>query len=171
MIENYSNIPESTLDLGNGYIRVYTSVKEVVDNEGNTSFQCQYIDIKGDNKIQCVRDYVISEIESYYNSDDINLISIKGIDIYLNPDTRYKLKERLDAAKAEGIKYVNITLNGNTFNLSVVEADVMLNKIVLQYAAAYDVKELKKKDVYNIDNISYMLDYNVMSNYPKKLEL
>lgn len=116
------------------------------------------------------------EVENYYNSDDINLIEMTvGTDVYsfyLNPDLRFKIRERLDAAKALGITTTNLTLSGiQLTGIEVSKAEAMYNAIVLQYANAYDVKEGKLKEVDALATIEEIEAYDVTTGYPEKLKI
>ena len=113
----------------------------------------------------------IQEVEKYYNSDDINLISIQGHDIYLDPDLRFKIKERLDAAKTMGIESTVLNFGEISMHVSITDGVLIYSSIVMQYAQAYDVYQNRNSNINTLTTIKEVDEYDITINYPDKLLL
>lgn len=112
------------------------------------------------------------EALDYYNSDDINLVEVQGVYVYLNPDLRFKIKERLIATKEKGIGTTNINFKSIRLdNISVDAASEMLDEIVFQYAKAYDVEQQHEINIDSFSTIEDVINYDYKSGYPEKLSL
>ena len=108
----------------------------------------------------------------YYNSDDINLVEVQGVYVYLNPDLRFKIKERLVATKEKGIETTNLNFKSIRLdNISVDAASEMLDEIVFQYAKAYDVEQQHEINIDSFSTIEDVISYDYKSGYPEKLSL
>ena len=108
----------------------------------------------------------------YYNSDDINLVEVQGVYVYLNPDLRFKIKERLVATKEKGIETTNLNFRSIRLdNISVDAASEMLDEIVFQYAKAYDVEQQHEINIDSFSTIEDVISYDYKSGYPEKLSL
>ena len=108
----------------------------------------------------------------YYNSDDINLIEVQGVYVYLDPDLRFKIKERLIATKEKGIENTNLNFKSIRLeNINVDTALKMLDEIVLQYAKAYDVEQQHEINIDSFSTIENVISYDYKSCYPSKLNL
>ena len=108
----------------------------------------------------------------YYNSDDINLVEVQGVYVYLNSDLRFKIKERLVATKEKGIETTNLNFKSIRLdNISVDAASEMLDEIVFQYAKAYDVEQQHEINIDSFSTIEDVISYDYKSGYPEKLSL
>ena len=108
----------------------------------------------------------------YYNSDDINLVEVQGVYVYLNSDLRFKIKERLVATKEKGIETTNLNFRSIRLdNISVDIASEMLDEIVFQYAKAYDVEQQHEINIDSFSTIEDVISYDYKSGYPEKLSL
>ena len=113
----------------------------------------------------------IAAIERYYNSDDINLVSIQGHDVYLCPDLRFKINERLTSEKRQGVVDTTLMLDGLSLTLSVDNAIALYDQVVLQYRAAYDAMRQHIAAVNALETIEAVDNYDGTINYPNKLVL
>ena len=109
--------------------------------------------------------------ENYYNSDEINLVSIQSYDLYLDPELRFKNKERLDAAKTMGLESTVLNFGEVSLPISITDGIKAYSAIVIQYATAYDVLQNHISIVNNFTTIEEVGAYNVTINYPNKLAL
>lgn len=114
----------------------------------------------------------IKQAETYYNSDEVNLVSINGVYIYLEPTLRFKIKERIDSAKNKGLTTINLILGEIELKaIDTVKAEQMYDSIVIQYGEAYDVKDMHIKTIELLETIEEVEAYDVTLEYPKTLVL
>lgn len=167
--------------------KVFINVNEIeiqteeIDFEGNTKNIKKYEydtesviinNIIESNILAAIKQKKKKEALNYYNSDDINLIEVQGVYVYLDPDLRFKIKERLIATKEKGIENTNLNLKSIRFeNINVDTVSKMLDEIVLQYAKAYDVEQQHEINIDSFSTIENVISYDYKSGYPAKLNL
>ena len=167
--------------------KVFINVKETevqvdeTDFEGNIKKVKKYEydtdsvivnNITESNILAALKSKKKKESLDYYNSDDINLVEVQGVYVYLNSDLRFKIKERLVATKEKGIETTNLNFRSIRLdNISVDIASEMLDEIVFQYAKAYDVEQQHEINIDSFSTIEDVISYDYKSGYPEKLSL
>lgn len=110
-----------------------------------------------------------NKAEQYYNSDAINLVPIQGVNMYLDPLTRFKLAARF-AAEKKYKEISNLTYNGKTYSLPITILEDILDSLEIYYGECWDVKECHLSAISNIESFSDS-DYDYTLNYPQKPSL
>lgn len=122
--------------------------------------------------LQIAKDLKIAEANAYYNSDEINLISISGYNVYLDPDTRNKIKERIDECKFNGSTTDNFNFGDIKLeNIEIALAEQMYFAVIKQYKLAYDALHDHIETINGLTTKADVGNYDIKLNYPNKLVL
>ena len=113
----------------------------------------------------------IEEILKYDSSQDVNGLYISGYDIWLDKATRVGLKLRFEAELEIGQTDTTLWYNTMKFNLDLVSAIHMLNKIELYASACYDTTQEHIANVMSLESIEDVKAYDYHTGYPEKLRL
>ena len=125
-----------------------------------------------ENILSAFKEKKKNEARAYYNSDEVNLVNVNGVYVYLDPNLRFKIKERINAEKDSGNTTTN--LNFGTIHIKGINIDTassMLNAIILKYADAYDTEHTHESSIDALQTLEDVISYDVRSGYNGTLKL
>lgn len=112
---------------------------------------------------------LISNIEYYDSSSDVNMFFIQGIPVWLDKATRAGLKLRFEAEIAMGKTETALWYGNLQFPLPLDTAIQMLYAIEVYASECYDNTQAHLANVNVIDNLEELQNYDYTSGYPEKL--
>ena len=112
---------------------------------------------------------LISNIEYYDSSSDVNMFFIQGLPVWLDKATRAGLKLRFEAEIAMGKTETALWYGNLQFPLPLDTAIQMLYAIEVYASECYDNTQAHLANVNAIDNLEELQNYDYTSGYPEKL--
>lgn len=112
---------------------------------------------------------LISNIEYYDSSSDVNMFFIQGLPVWLDKATRAGLKLRFEAEIAMGKTETALWYGNLQFPLPLDTAIQMLYAIEVYASECYDNTQAHLANVNVIDNLEDLQNYDYTSGYPEKL--
>lgn len=112
---------------------------------------------------------LISNIEYYDSSSDVNMFFIQGLPVWLDKATRAGLKLRFEAEIAMGKTETALWYGSLQFPLPLDTAIQMLYAIEVYASECYDNTQAHLANVNVIDNLEELQNYDYTSGYPEKL--
>ena len=112
---------------------------------------------------------LISNIEYYDSSSDVNMFFIQGLPVWLDKATRAGLKLRFEAEIAMGKTETALWYGNLQFPLPLDTAIQMLYAIEVYASECYDNTQAHLANVNVIDNLEELQNYDYTSGYPEKL--
>lgn len=112
---------------------------------------------------------LISNIEYYDSSSDVNMFFIQGLPVWLDKATRAGLKLRFEAEIAMGKTETALWYGSLQFPLPLDTAIQMLYAIEVYASECYDNTQAHLANVNAIDNLEELQNYDYTSGYPEKL--
>lgn len=112
---------------------------------------------------------LITNIEYYDSSSDVNMFFIQGLPVWLDKATRAGLKLRFEAEIAMGKTDTALWYGNLQFPLPLDTAIQMLYAIEVYASECYDNTQAHLANVNAIDNLEELQNYDYTSGYPEKL--
>jgi hypothetical protein len=112
---------------------------------------------------------LISNIEYYDSSSDVNMFFIQGLPVWLDKATRAGLKLRFEAEIAMGKTETALWYDSLQFPLPLDTAIQMLYAIEVYASECYDNTQAHLANVNVINNLEELQNYDYTSGYPEKL--
>ena len=112
---------------------------------------------------------MISNIEFYDSSSEVNIFFIQGLPVWLDKATRAGLKLRFEAEIAMGKTETTLWYGNMQFPLPLEMAIQMLYAIEVYASECYDNTQAHLANVNKIDNIEDLQEYDYTTGYPEKL--
>lgn len=112
---------------------------------------------------------LISNIEYYDSSSDVNMFFIQGLPVWLDKATRAGLKLRFEAEIAMGKTETALWYGNLQFPLPLDTAIQMLYAIEVYASECYDNTQAHLANVNAIDDLEELQNYDYTSGYPEKL--
>lgn len=112
---------------------------------------------------------LISNIEYYDSSSDVNMFFIQGLPVWLDKATRAGLKLRFEAEIAMGKTETALWYGNLQFPLPLDTAIQMLYAIEVYASECYDNTQAHLANVNAIDNLEELQNYDYTFGYPEKL--
>lgn len=112
---------------------------------------------------------LLSNIEYYDSSSDVNMFFIQGLPVWLDKATRAGLKLRFEAEIAMGKTETALWYGNLQFPLPLDTAIQMLYAIEVYASECYDNTQAHLANVNVIDNLEELQNYDYTSGYPEKL--
>lgn len=137
------------------------SIKEVWDMELTPGYERTINDAKYE---------MLSKIDSYDNSDEVNSFTINNsISAWFTPTERTNYKNSIDSAKLLGVKELSLFIGDMPVTIPTERAEQMLAAIQLYADACFMVTKQHKLIVNNMTEIYDVDEYNYKIGYPEKL--
>lgn len=111
-----------------------------------------------------------SRIIGYDSSEEVNIFSIQGLNVWLDKATRSGLKLRFEAEQAMGQENTILWYNNMQFPLLVKDAIQMLYAIEIYASACYDNTQRHLAEVDRLESIEDIDAYDYTAGYPEKLQ-
>ena len=112
---------------------------------------------------------LITNIEYYDSSSDVNMFFIQDLPVWLDKATRAGLKLRFEAEIAMGKTETALWYGNLQFPLPLDTAIQMLYAIEVYASECYDNTQAHLANVNAIDNLEELQNYDYTSGYPEKL--
>lgn len=171
VVEGNTSFPEMQ-QMNEEITRIYFdhSTIEKEDIEG-VIYTAKYIDIIGQPKtaLEGIKEIVLKEIEEYDSSPTINEFNFNGVSMWLDNETRNKFTKRLTIDSKSGLTTTKLIYNGNSFELSIVNAENFLLQLEQYARNCFDKTNEHKSTILALTTISEVATYDYTKGYPNKL--
>jgi len=111
----------------------------------------------------------LNEITAYDLSENVNRFYYDERPMWLDKATRVGLVNSLNSAEVTGEENMTIWYNGSSFTLTIESAKAMLAALEMYAVSCYNVTEMHKRNVRELETISDVLAYDITQDYPQKL--
>ena len=174
--------------LNNGIVRLfyYTERKtEIIEHTGidteDTTTEkvpvwicdvAEYDDIASINKITkgTVKDVALMKLDCFNTSRHVDMFSINGVDVWIDPETRTGLLLRFKSELKTGIEQTTLWHGDLSFTLNVEDAIKMLYAIELYASECYNVTEQHRANIKALTDDEEIREYDYTTGYPPKLQ-
>lgn len=123
------------------------------------------------DKVGVLKTLISAKISSLDKSDKVNSFTINGISLWLDVETRARLKMRLEAEMALGKENATIWYGDYSFSLNVTKAKQMLYAIEVYASTCFDVTQRHIAEVASLKTIKSLLAYDYTEGYPDQLNI
>ena len=143
----------------------YNPTEEMILNDG----WVEYIAPVYEETIEDVRANVLSRLEDYDTSDEVNGFYVNGMHIWLDKGTRVGLVLRFNAEIGNGKENTSLWYNGMEFPLTLNNALQMLYAIEMYASECYDNTQKHIAAIKSLETKEELENYDFRTGYPKKL--
>ena len=112
---------------------------------------------------------LISAIEAYDTSDEVNSFFLNGIKVWLNKDTRVGLMNSLTIEKNSGKETSTLWFGNIQLDINTEAAIQMLSALELYALKCYNKTAEHKVNIENMTSVEDVVNYNFTEGYPDKL--
>ena len=141
----------------------------LLSNETESDFD--EVDTIDSEELKQAKSDKIDDITAYDSSDSVNSFSYKGINMWLDKETRGGLLVRFNAEKAAGKLETTLWNGTNSISLSIDEGIQMLYALEVYASECYDNTARHKANVTALSSVEDVANYDYKQGYPNKLEL
>ena len=113
----------------------------------------------------------IREIESYAQSDNVNILYFNNTPTWLDKETRANYKLSLDAAELLKEKEITFVVEGNVVKLPIEKARMILAKVQRYADDTFIVSSRHKLEVAKLKKIEDVETFDIAADYPEPLKL
>lgn len=110
-----------------------------------------------------------NEIIEYDSSSEVNSFIFKGVEMWLDKDTRNGLIMRLNAEKAAGRVETTLWFKTMSFTLGIDEGLQLLGALELYASACFDNTSNHLAELEKLSDVEDIFNYDYKSGYPEKL--
>ena len=119
--------------------------------------------------VKKMKELKLDEIKDYDSSDFVNSFTFKGVEMWLDKETRNGLIMRLNAEKAVGKTETTLWFNTISFTLQIDEALQLLTLLEVYASACYDNTARHIAAMEALDDVEDIFNYDYKSGYPQKI--
>ena len=119
--------------------------------------------------VDAAKAYVDAEITAYDQSENVNQLSVNGIDVWFGPDERAKIKQGVESCKSTGRETYDVAWNGLRISVACDNALAILAQIEVYALDCLNVTAKHKAAVEKLTGIEEVLAYDYTTEYPEKL--
>lgn len=112
---------------------------------------------------------VISKINEYDKSSQVNGVTINGMYTWFDKATRVGLRNSTNVLKKLGNETTSLWVNNKEINIKCDQLIDMLDKLEVYALNCFDTTSKHKRNVYQLSTIEEIENYNYTSGYPEKL--
>lgn len=123
------------------------------------------------NRLDEVKAKVLSEIDVYDKSENVNSFILDGRNMWLDKSTRVGLMNSTNIEKEAGHKNTTLWFGGQSYTIPCETAIQMLSSLELYALNCYNVTAQHKANVKTIESIEGVEAYDYTTGYPEKLNL
>lgn len=152
-----------------GYV-TYNPTEEMVLEDGWVEYVYKAPELTEEEKIERKKEEMLRRIDTFDQSDNVNLFYIQNIPVWLDKATRAGLKLRFEAEMASGKKETSLWHNNVQFPLPLDQAIQMLYALELYASECYDQTQYHKMIVTNLTDFDEVNTYDYTIGYPEKLK-
>lgn len=112
---------------------------------------------------------VISKINEYDKSSQVNGVTINGMYTWFDKATRVGLRNSTNVLKKLGNETTSLWVNNKEINIKCDQLIDMLDKLEVYALNCFDTTSKHKRNVYQLSTIEEIENYDYTSGYPEKL--
>ena len=112
---------------------------------------------------------VISKINDYDKSSQVNGVTINGMHTWFDKATRVGLRNSTNVLKKLGNETTSLWVNNKEITIKCDQLSDMLDKIEVYALNCFDTTSKHKRNVYQLSTIEEIENYDYTSGYPEKL--
>lgn len=112
---------------------------------------------------------VISKINEYDKSSQVNGVTINGMYTWFDKATRVGLRNSTNVLKKLGNETTSLWVNNKEINIKCDQLIDMLDKLEIYALNCFDTTSKHKRNVYQLSTIEEIENYDYTSGYPEKL--
>ena len=112
---------------------------------------------------------VISKINQYDKSSQVNCVTINGIHTWFDKATRVGLRNSTNVLKKLGNETTSLWVNNKEITIKCDQLTDMLDKLEVYALNCFDITSKHKRNVYQLSTIEEIENYDYTSGYPEKL--
>ena len=113
----------------------------------------------------------LAKLADFDKSEAVNSFTIQGQKMWLDNDTRRKLKFRIDAEKASGKTETTLWFGGIAFTFPIDLFEMMLNGLEVYASECYDKTQEHERSIKALESVEAVKSYDFTTDYPQKLAL
>lgn len=119
--------------------------------------------------LESLKENILSEIEKYDKSDNVNLFYVNGEGAWLDRDTRVSLMNSTTILKNSNIETTTLWLNNTPYVINCDLLIQMLGNLEIYALQCYNITEQHKANINNLQTVEDIKQYNYTAEYPEKL--
>ena len=112
---------------------------------------------------------VISKINEYDKSSQVNGVTINGMYTWFDKATRVGLRNSTNVLKKLGNETTSLWVNNKEITIKCDQLTDMLDKLEIYALNCFDITSKHKRNVYQLSTIEEIENYDYTSGYPEKL--
>lgn len=112
---------------------------------------------------------VISKINEYDKSSQVNGVTINGMYTWFDKATRVGLRNSTNVLKKLGNETTSLWINNKEITIKCDQLTDMLDKLEIYALNCFDITSKHKRNVYQLSTIEEIENYDYTSGYPEKL--
>ena len=112
---------------------------------------------------------VISKINEYDKSIQVNGVTINGMYTWFDKATRVGLRNSTNVLKKLGNETTSLWVNNKEITIKCDQLIDMLDKLEIYALNCFDITSKHKRNVYQLSTIEEIENYDYTSGYPEKL--
>ena len=112
---------------------------------------------------------VISKINEYDKSSQVNGVTINGMYTWFDKATRVGLRNSTNVLKKLGNETTSLWVNNKEITIKCDQLIDMLDKLEVYALNCFDTTSKHKRNVYQLSTIEEIENYDYTSGYPEKL--
>ena len=112
---------------------------------------------------------VISKINEYDKSSQVNGVTINGMHTWFDKATRVGLRNSTNVLKKLGKETTSLWVNNKEITIKCDQLTDMLDKLEVYALNCFDTTSKHKRNVYQLSTIEEIENYDYTSGYPEKL--
>lgn len=112
---------------------------------------------------------MIAKINDYDKSSQVNGVTINGMYTWFDKANRVGLRNSTDVLKKQGDESTTLWVNNKEITIKCDDLIDMLDKLEIYALKCFDTTSRHKRDVYQLNTIEDIENYDYTSGYPEKL--
>lgn len=110
----------------------------------------------------------LDELDEFDRSDEVNSFILNGESTWITEQRRSGMKTSLDSAELLGDNMITFNITGKPFEVSIINAKVMLARIQRYADKSYLATEFHRSAIKELTSVEEVKEYNFKSGYPEK---
>lgn len=141
------------------YITDFYNIVEELKKNGNVG--------EPEITLEAAKKAKIDEIETYNDSDAVNIFYLNDSPLWLTPDLRTNVERQIKARQSLGQEVAPIALGGTVMDIPCEQGLQMLALLEIYAADAYNATELHKAAVNALQDVKSVKVYDYKTGYPE----
>lgn len=161
-----------------GDVFEYEVEKTVIEEKEITieRWEAKYIEVvkhKSEevNALNILKEIIVSEIDAYDTSSEVNSFIINGEEVWLDKDTRVGLMNSTSISKSAGQTNTTLWLGTNKFEINCDLCINLLGALEMYALQCFNMTAEHKKNIWDLQTIEEVIGYDYTIGYPEKLNL